>query len=140
MRSNNSDLKLVIIGDGPMQTEVESAVKERSNIQYLGFQPKAVIMDHLKRAKSLVFPSIWYEGFPLTILEALATGTPVIGSRIGGIARNCEQTNSTGYFLNLVMKDSLIHSLNELRDHDLKGFVCKCKKELPRTIYARTEL
>jgi len=46
----SSDLNLVIIGDGPMRAEVESVVKERKNIQHLGFQPKAVIMDNLKRA------------------------------------------------------------------------------------------
>jgi glycosyltransferase involved in cell wall biosynthesis len=56
-----------------MQAEVESVVKERTNIQHLGFQPKTVIMDNLKRAKSLIVPSTWYEGFPITILEALAT-------------------------------------------------------------------
>ena len=116
----SSDLNLVIIGDGPMKAEVESVVKERSNIQYLGFQPKAVIMDNLKRAKSLIFPSTWYEGFPITILEALATGTPVIGSRIGGIAEIVKD-KFNGLLFEPGDEGSLARSLTELKHHDLKA-------------------
>lgn len=82
----DSDLKLVIIGDGPLQKEVEVAASKAKHIDYLGFQSKAAIMDRMKRAAALIVPSTWYEGFPVTILEAFATGTPVIGSRLGGIA------------------------------------------------------
>ena len=39
----------------------------------------------LREASFLVVPSLWYEGFPLTIIEALACGVPVIGSRLGGV-------------------------------------------------------
>jgi glycosyltransferase involved in cell wall biosynthesis len=113
------DEKLVIIGDGPLQSEVESVVKVRSNILYLGFQPKAAIMDHLKRTKALIVPSTWYEGFPLTILEALATGTPVIGSRLGGIAEIVTD-KFNGLLFEPGDEDSLIHSLNELKKQDQK--------------------
>jgi glycosyltransferase involved in cell wall biosynthesis len=122
-----SDLKLVIIGDGPMQAEVESVVKERSNIQHLGFQPKAVIMDNLKRAKSLIVPSTWYEGFPITILEALATGTPVIGSRLGGIAEIVKD-KFNGLLFEPGDEDSLIRSLDDLKNYDLKALSANARK------------
>jgi glycosyltransferase involved in cell wall biosynthesis len=38
----------------------------------------------------MVMPSIWFEGFPLTVLEAFATGTPVIASRIGSLGEIIE--------------------------------------------------
>ncbi|HEX6891393.1 MAG TPA: glycosyltransferase [Chryseolinea sp.] len=114
-----TDLKLIIIGDGPLQSEVESVVNERRNILYLGFQPKSAIMDHLKRTKSLIVPSTWYEGFPLTILEALATGTPVIGSRLGGIAEIVTD-KINGILFEAGDENSLIHALNELNSHDFK--------------------
>jgi len=80
------NFNLTIIGDGPMRKKVEEFSAASPNISYMGFQQKPVILDKLKKCKALLFPSIWYEGFPLTILEAFATGTPVIGSRIGGVA------------------------------------------------------
>ncbi|MBA4057991.1 MAG: hypothetical protein C0490_24960, partial [Marivirga sp.] len=78
-----AEFKLTIIGDGPLRGSVEKAAKTNPNIEYLGFQNKAVIFRKLKRCTALIFPSVWFEGFGLTIIEAFATGTPVIGSRIG---------------------------------------------------------
>jgi glycosyltransferase involved in cell wall biosynthesis len=40
----------------------------------------------MQRASFLVFPSEWYEGFPMTIVEAFATGLPVVASRLGSAA------------------------------------------------------
>jgi glycosyltransferase involved in cell wall biosynthesis len=39
----------------------------------------------MKNARFLVFPSEWYEGFPMTIVEAFACGLPVICSRLGSM-------------------------------------------------------
>lgn len=77
--------KLIIIGDGPLKSMVEEYMNLNSSISFLGFQPKAVVMHYLKRCKALIFPSIWYEGFPVTIAEAFSTGTPVIASNLGAM-------------------------------------------------------
>jgi glycosyltransferase involved in cell wall biosynthesis len=77
--------KLIIIGDGPERSIVEEAAESNPNIRYLGFQNRDIILEHLRTCRALIFPSVWYEGFPITILEALATGTPIIASAIGGI-------------------------------------------------------
>ena len=82
--------KLKIIGDGPLRLEVIQAISEHHNISYLGFKEKEEIIDELKKCKALIFPSLWYEGMPMTILEAFSTGTPVIASNLGGMAEMIE--------------------------------------------------
>src|SRR5258706_7455222 len=77
---------LTIIGDGPLRKLVTDAAKANPNIHYLGFQDKVNVANHMKKCKALIFPSIWYEGFPLTVLEAFSTGTLVIASKLGAMA------------------------------------------------------
>jgi glycosyltransferase involved in cell wall biosynthesis len=80
-------LPLRIAGNGPLRTAVERAVS-RSNgrIEWLGQVPHDQTVELIKRARFLVFPSEWYEGFPLTLVESLACGTPVIAAGIGSVA------------------------------------------------------
>lgn len=77
---------LRIAGNGPLRTAVEQAVS-RSNgrIEWLGQVPREQAVELIKRARFLVFPSEWYEGFPFTLVESLACGTPVIAARIGSV-------------------------------------------------------
>ncbi len=83
--ADSHNFKLTIIGDGPMRKMVEDSALQNSNICYLGFQSKSTVLEHLKKCRALIFPSIWYEGFPVTILEAFSTCTPVIASNLGGM-------------------------------------------------------
>lgn len=51
-----------------------------------GWQAPAMIHEYMRRAAYLVMPSIWYENFPRTLVEAMACGLPVIASRCGALA------------------------------------------------------
>ena len=81
-----SALPLKIAGDGPLSPLVREAALHHPAIEWLGLQNRAQAMQLLKQARVLVVPSIWYEGFPLTALEGLASGVPVIASNIGSLA------------------------------------------------------
>lgn len=74
---------LKIIGDGPLKNSVISFAKNNANVDYLGFQDKETIATELLKCTALVFPSIWFETFGLTIIEAFANSTPVIAANIG---------------------------------------------------------
>lgn len=115
-----SEKSLVIIGNGPLQDQIKSLASERQNVKYLGFQSRPVIMDHLKRASALIVPSIWYEGFPITILEAFASGTPVIGSRLGGIAEIVKDKYN-GMLFEAGSTEGLAETLNEFEMTDKKS-------------------
>ena len=77
------NVPLKIIGDGPMSTLVEDATTHQPNIEWLGRQPITEVYRFMGNAQFLIFPSKWYETFGRVIIEAFATGTPVIASKIG---------------------------------------------------------
>jgi len=79
---------LKIVGDGPLMEEVRGANLE--DIEILGWRSHDEVLALMKEARFLVFPSEWYEGFPLTIAEAFACGLPVIASRLGAMAEIVE--------------------------------------------------
>jgi glycosyltransferase involved in cell wall biosynthesis len=80
---------LKIVGDGPLHHHLQEQVRQAhltQQISFLGRQGKTEILQLMHQALALVFPSIWYEGFPLTIAEALACGLPVIAPQLGSMA------------------------------------------------------
>jgi glycosyltransferase involved in cell wall biosynthesis len=81
----HTDHRLVIAGDGPLREIVEQAAEKNPNLRYLGKKSRVEVMSLMKRASALIFPSIWYEGMPMTILESFSTGTPVIACRMGAM-------------------------------------------------------
>jgi glycosyltransferase involved in cell wall biosynthesis len=74
-----------VAGQGPLSSLVVAAAAA-GDVEALGQLDKNAVLDQLRRATAMVLPSVWYEGFPVSVLEAFATGTPVIASRIGSLA------------------------------------------------------
>lgn len=73
---------ITVIGAGPE----EATLRHRPNIRLMGWQQPSVAFDHMGRAAYLVMPSLWYENFPRTLVEAFACSLPVIASRLGAMA------------------------------------------------------
>lgn len=88
--------KLKIAGEGPLKEIVLKACKESPNIFYLGNLEKEKVFTELGKTQALLFPSIWYEGMPMTIIESFSTGTPVIASNLG--AMTCMIQNEVNGF------------------------------------------
>ena len=87
-------IPLKIYGDGPLRQQVVEAAKE-PGVEWHGQCRQDEVMSAMRGAMLLVFPSQWYEGLPRTIIEAFASGTPVIASNVGSLVELVED-NVTG--------------------------------------------
>jgi len=85
----NPDIRLRILGDGPLRARIERLIKElgiATVVTMLGEQPYAVFRDELERAHLFLSPSVTASdgdtegGCPVAIIEAQATGLPVLST------------------------------------------------------------
>lgn len=78
---------LIICGTGPEEETCRKFIKENnlSNVYMLGFVSNVKAIEIIAESRALILPTQWYEGFPMTIVESYAVGTPVIGSNIGNV-------------------------------------------------------
>lgn len=79
------EYKIIIAGDGPERKLLQEKFSAYPNIYFTGQLETKQVSEYMKKCKALICPSIWYEGAPFTIIEAFATGTPVIASRLGSM-------------------------------------------------------
>jgi glycosyltransferase involved in cell wall biosynthesis len=88
---------LQVIGDGPDRKLLESETRELklSGITFRGRISRARVMAAVKGARFVIVPSTLFEGFPMCIAESFACGTPVLCSKLGGLAE-IVQNNHTG--------------------------------------------
>jgi glycosyltransferase involved in cell wall biosynthesis len=81
------DYRLVILGDGPDEQalrEQAAALGIADRIDMQGFLPQAEVVAAMRRARLFVLPSL-EEGLGVVLLEALASGTPIVASAVDGI-------------------------------------------------------
>jgi glycosyltransferase involved in cell wall biosynthesis len=81
------NIPLVIIGGGPQlgQLEKEAVLQGLTGVSFRGQLSRDQTLGIMRKARFLVFPSEWYENFPVTIAESFACGVPVICSRMGAM-------------------------------------------------------
>lgn len=89
-------MPLKVVGDGPLRSELETFARDNdlAQVEFLGYRSGDELKSLFAGAAFVVFPSEWYENAPMTILEAFASGKPVVGSRIGGTPEMVRQGES----------------------------------------------
>jgi len=114
-------VELVIIGDGPLRKRMQSLAQSlglTERIRFLGALPHQQVMTWMRKAAMLVLPSVRTrtgrnEGLGMVLLEAAATGVPMIGSRQGGIPEAISD-GETGLLVSERNDEELAAAMNTL--------------------------
>lgn len=79
---HNDQSKFILIG----KSERPEMFDEFANVQYLGQQGREVVLEHMRKCKAVIFPSLYYEGMPMVLLEAFSHKKPVISRDRGAMS------------------------------------------------------
>ena len=79
--------ELLICGTGPMEDWCKDYIEKNHlmSVKMMGFVHNVEAKKLISNSKALILPTQWYEGFPMTIVEAYSVGTPVIGADFGNV-------------------------------------------------------
>jgi glycosyltransferase involved in cell wall biosynthesis len=107
---------LEIIGDGPLAGDVAAAVSDNANIRWRGWLERDRVFERMKAAAAIVLPSLWYEAFPMTVVESFAMGLPVIASKLGSLASLIDHER-TGLHFEAGDADDLVRQIRWMGEH-----------------------
>ena len=108
-------VKAVAIGQGLLYEELKA---QYPNVEFAGWKTKEEMLPYLQKTRCLVFPSIWYEASPLTPLETLAYGIPVICSDLNA-ASDYVADGENGFVYNGKSIEALVESIERSRNDEI---------------------
>lgn len=111
-----SDLKLpaIVVGDGDEREYLE---KQYPDIQFVGWKNSTDVKEFMKNAKALIALSRWFEGAPLTPLEAMQYGIPVITSDCNA-AKDYISEGENGYVVDINNLDDIKSKILKINNND----------------------
>jgi glycosyltransferase involved in cell wall biosynthesis len=115
------NIVLIIGGTGPLKDDLAKLSRRLNldqHINYTGFIPEDALPEYYQAADIFVLPTIELEGFGLVTLEALASGTPVLGTPVGGTQEILSRFDSRFLF-----KDISHESISGLLIETCQGYL-----------------
>ena len=108
--------ELIVCGNGDMKEWCKEYIIENNltSIKLMGFVPNVEVKRLIANSKALILPTQWYEGFPVSIIEAFSAGTPVICSDFGNTG-NLVTEGITGCKFQHDSPDKLVQAVKKLK-------------------------
>lgn len=115
--NNNKNVKFMLIGEGPLLNLAKKEVEKLNIVNYVkftGFVNGEYLYQNYNEMKLYILPS-YSEGIPSTLFEAMACGTPVLATSVGGIPELIKDQN-TGFILKSNNSKFIAYKVTELLD------------------------
>jgi glycosyltransferase involved in cell wall biosynthesis len=129
-------IPLVICGNGPLASLVAEATARCDRIAWYPDRSDEEVLQRIGSAALFILPSVNYEGFPRTIVEAYAKGTPVVASRLGAMAELVQEGVSGACFEPGNAAD-LARTIRQIsRNPDGLAYMRKSARQLYETRYS----
>ena len=120
-------VRLLIIGDGPLRRPLHALAASlgvADRVEFLGALPHTEVLSWMRKAAMLALPGIRTatgreEGLGMVLLEAAATGVPIIGSRVGGIPE-CIVDGESGFLVPERDEEALARRMAELLEDPVR--------------------
>lgn len=107
--------RLLVIGEGAARKELQNMAM--NHIIFMGNRAWEDIKQLVSKARFTVIPSEWYENCPLSVIESLCLGAPVLGAQIGGIPELIDEP-SAGLTFESGNVDDLEHRIRQMFEQD----------------------
>ncbi len=113
-KEKNISSRLIICGDGPLREKVQEYIEKNdlASVRFMGQTDHEKVMEIFSQSRAMILPTQWYEGFPMTIVEAMSAGTPVIVPDLGN-AGSIVKEGITGFHYEPENMDSLAEVLQK---------------------------
>lgn len=113
---NAKNIEFICAGSGDLEDEIN----QQTHIKNVGFKSGKELEELIRKAKCSVYPSIWYENCPFSVMESIMYGTPVVGADIGGIPELIEN-GKTGVLFEAGNVKAFENAINSIINDDDKA-------------------
>jgi glycosyltransferase involved in cell wall biosynthesis len=127
------DRKLVVIGTGPQLESIEKVARRSANIEMMGFQSDGVVRECMRRANAFVFAA--EEDFGISVVEAQASGTPVVAFGKGGALetiQDCSSNDPTGLFFDVQNPEAIVDAIHRFEEQRHRFTPEACRRNAAR--------
>ena len=125
--------KGIVVGDGDEKEKLE---KQFPNIKFVGWKDKDEVKEYMKGARALIFPSRWYEGAPLTPLEAMSIGLPCITTDCNAASEYIENAKN-GYITKINLMKKTIKNYDNVINMELSQNVIETFRKYAEKDYLK---
>lgn len=119
IHDNEPNTILKLIGTGELKEDIMKQTEELSltdEVEFLGVQSN--VYGYLNETDIFILPSLW-EGMPMTLIEAMGTGLPIVASKVGGIV-DMIKNNETGVLIDTNHQNIAAAVLKLIRNEKLR--------------------